>query len=274
MKVNTFIIGAQKAGTTSLYEWLIQHPDIFGEPSLKEFPFFCEDELFNRGIDFFEQKFESRTTEKVAITGCVDYIEHKKSLERIKKYNNDAKVILVLRKPEDRIKSAFSFLHQVAQEKHTSINKAIEGREEYLKRSLYGPKLEMLHQLFQKRNIKVVLFERMVDNPENTVLEIIDFLGASESVKIDFHNANKTGAVRYSTLNKLIFDKTTDNVFRKMARGLFPPNLRVKVRRAIKNMNTKKKQDKLITEIDDRYLKVLEDDLKNVKKYIDVDGHW
>jgi hypothetical protein len=50
------IIGAQKAGTTSLFEYLRMHPGIY-MPSEKEIPFFCDDPLYARGWDTFAWRY-------------------------------------------------------------------------------------------------------------------------------------------------------------------------------------------------------------------------
>ncbi len=39
-RINTFIVGAQKAGTTSIYDWLGQHPEIEASPEIKDYHFF------------------------------------------------------------------------------------------------------------------------------------------------------------------------------------------------------------------------------------------
>ena len=41
IRPNTFLIGAQKSATTSLYNWIAQHPDVCGPESIKDYPFFC-----------------------------------------------------------------------------------------------------------------------------------------------------------------------------------------------------------------------------------------
>ncbi|WP_036380958.1 sulfotransferase domain-containing protein [Muricauda sp. MAR_2010_75] len=274
MKINTFIIGVQKGATTSLYEWLIQHPDVCGELYLKDYPFFSNDELFNKGFEFIEKQFTSYDNQKIVITGCVDYVEDKQGLIRIKEYNPEARIILLLRKPEERLKSAFKFLNQISLEKHNDINKAIESDSEYMERSLYGDKLDYLYSLFPEKNIKVMLFENVTKSSVEATKEVFSFLGVSENLELNFHNANKTGAVRFKYLNKLMFDKTKDNIFRASARKLFDPGTRVKLRRAIKNLNTTTRNDSINLDLDEKYRRILENDMEKVKKYVDIEGSW
>ena len=44
--INTFLIGAQKAGTTSLYDWLSQHPEVSAPSAIKDYHFFTNEKLF------------------------------------------------------------------------------------------------------------------------------------------------------------------------------------------------------------------------------------
>lgn len=268
MKVNTFIIGVQKGATTSMYEWLMQHPNITGEVFLKDYPFFTKREFYDKGNHFLEDQYRSYTDQKIIMTGCVDYIEDEEGLRRIKEYNPQAKIILQLRNPEERLKSAFKFLNQISLEKHSDINKAVADDAEYLERSLYGKKLEILHEIFAKENIKILLFEEITSDPESAVKEVFEFLDVDPSFSVNFHNANKTGFVRFKFLNQLIFDKSTDNIFRYTARKVFPPDLRVKIRRKIKHLNTRSKNSVLQMTLDKKYTDLLKEDSKKVKKYL------
>ena len=53
---NFLCVGAQKAGTTTLYEILKQHPDIFLPQQVKETKFFVYEEKFQKGLAFYSQK--------------------------------------------------------------------------------------------------------------------------------------------------------------------------------------------------------------------------
>src|SRR5690606_37547874 len=166
MKYNLFIVGVQKSGTTSLYECLIQHPNIEGDSSLKDLPFFSKERTSSE-IEEFEKKLPVtlEVTPSFKMTGCVDYIEDLYSLKCIKAYNGEARVILLLRNPYDRMISAFRFLRQLSLEKNEKFTTAIENNSEYLDRSLYFEKVKNLFEVFNKENVKIVYFEELVRNP-------------------------------------------------------------------------------------------------------------
>ena len=62
-KIDFLIIGAQKSGTTTLYNWLTQHPDIY-LPREKENPFFAKNDLFRQGIKYLRPFYRNCRNEK------------------------------------------------------------------------------------------------------------------------------------------------------------------------------------------------------------------
>ena len=68
---NVFLVGAQKSGTTSVYDWLKQHPNIDGEVHMKDYPFFSEDHLYEKGLDYFSNFFNSCNS-NVIVAGSVN----------------------------------------------------------------------------------------------------------------------------------------------------------------------------------------------------------
>ena len=109
VKPDFYIIGFAKCGTTSLFEYLISHPNIH-PPKGKEIDFF--DRLYSRGINWYKvgfpftiQKFiEKVFFRKKFLTGEATprYIEHPHAINRIKQTTPNAKFIILLRNPIDR----------------------------------------------------------------------------------------------------------------------------------------------------------------------------
>src|SRR5437868_6286833 len=103
------IIGAQKGGTTSLYNYLITHPGI-APIYVKEPHFF--DTSFSKGLVWYRSHFPTRLEKYYAqhfhkldfITGEASpyYLFHPLAPERVAKTLPHVKLILVLRNPVDR----------------------------------------------------------------------------------------------------------------------------------------------------------------------------
>src|SRR3989304_4316577 len=129
-KPNLFIVGAPKAGTTALHYFLKQHPDIFMS-QMKELRFFSKDvqehdeELYQKSTKrfpslytnrFFKLRseqdylrhFKGRTTEKIAGESSPGYFHSKVAAKEIHKFNPDAKIIMIIREPIDRVYSQHS----------------------------------------------------------------------------------------------------------------------------------------------------------------------
>lgn len=120
-KVNLFIIGQPKSGTTAIYDYLIPHPDIF-VPKQKQLYYFATDHnqerkrkkkynrnyyknYYNYSFDDYLKNFNFSNSEKYYCDITPDYFYSKTAAKEIFKYNKDAKIILLLRNPLEFLKS-------------------------------------------------------------------------------------------------------------------------------------------------------------------------
>lgn len=96
---NFLVIGAQKSGSTSLYEYLKQHPDIFmSDP--KEPEFFADDKLFSKGLKLYERFFSGYQGQKRIGEASTVYSNHvgiEKTIKRIYQFNKDMKLIYIIK---------------------------------------------------------------------------------------------------------------------------------------------------------------------------------
>ncbi len=133
-KTNFFIVGAAKAGTTSIFNLLKQHPEVFMSP-IKEPYFFCKDIVLNdfrysyrekqkididtylttkplkeihsanlsdKSESLYNQLFSEATNENILGEGSVGYLYSKVAAEEIFKYNPKSKILIMLREPVER----------------------------------------------------------------------------------------------------------------------------------------------------------------------------
>ncbi|MCR9289853.1 MAG: sulfotransferase domain-containing protein [Bacteroidetes bacterium] len=116
------IVGAQKAGTTSLFYYLDQHPEMFGAPG-KELRFFDRDENYKQGISWYKKKFIE--LKKPLIRGrknfeaTPEYLYRLNAIQRIYNFKPDLKIIILLREPVKRAFSAWNMYRdfQISREK-------------------------------------------------------------------------------------------------------------------------------------------------------------
>lgn len=132
---NLFIIGAQKCGTSTLFDNLIKHKNIHGG-KVKEKNFFNHEHLFEKGIDWYHQLFPnvsffipSRTN--YFLDASPSYLPSKEVAKKIYAYNPEAKFIIMMRNPIDRAFSAWNMYKQMnllsLDEKENLIKNHIEG---------------------------------------------------------------------------------------------------------------------------------------------------
>lgn len=225
MKPNLFIPGAPKSGSTSLYYYLSQVPEVFVSPK-KEINYFCKDHLeenikfhgkqFNySGIQTFTDenylkyfKGADEKKHKYASDSSVWYFSSKKAAQEIYNFNNNAKVILLLREPVDLLYAYHSTLLLVNSESESDFEKALALEEERKKgnklvKSIAWPSrlyysefmklsehVERYLKVFPKENIKILFLEDMKKDINTVWQEIMDFLNIETEVEIDFSIRN------------------------------------------------------------------------------------
>ncbi len=107
---SVFVIGAQKGGTSSIYSYLIQHPEILGGID-KELHFFDRDDRYAKGKKWYETQFSKpplRSNPKHFIDATPDYMYRADSIKRMAKHYPKAKLIMILREPVSRAYSSWN----------------------------------------------------------------------------------------------------------------------------------------------------------------------
>ncbi len=193
---NFFVVGAQKAGTTSLYHYLSSHPDIY-LPSQKETRFFVMDELYSKGIDFYKNEFFSSVSDKKAV-GEMDpnYMFFERALDRIGDNLDLAQVkfIFLLRNPVDRAFSHYLMICRrgmeslscedaIAQESSRIANGGYYEKVHYsyIRRGFYFSQIERFLSRVDRSQMLFLLTEDLKYKPESCLKEIFSFLDISSN---------------------------------------------------------------------------------------------
>ncbi len=204
-QLDFIIIGAQKAGTTSLFKYLEHHPQI-GMPKEKEAPFFCFDERFEKGWEWFIQEFFS-TIPKQLFWGKATpaYMSYPiPSAQRISDLIPQVKLIAILRNPVHRAFSHYKMcvkrgvetrnFHQAVLEslESTALEKARQlnfnpsnnkNAEKfcYLIRGEYGRILSIYLNSFLRDNLLVLFMEDLEKKPRETFQSVCHFLNIDKT---------------------------------------------------------------------------------------------
>lgn len=172
------VIGAMKAGTTSLYHYLRNHDEIFMS-RIKELDFFVETHNWTRGLDWYRRQFcegASAPARGEASTLYTKYPEHRGVPERIAAVLPDVRLIYVVRHPIERLRSHYQ--HRVLTGAETDPPEvAVLQNPVYLDCSRYAMQLEQYLEHFPREQILVVTSESLRAERAATVKEVYGFLG-------------------------------------------------------------------------------------------------
>lgn len=190
------IIGAQKAGTTTLFKLLSEHPGIH-MPSGKEVPFFTHDDLYEQGLNtYLSQFFGSAPNDKLWGKATPHYLSDPRAPERIAKTLPDIKLIAILREPADRALSHYRMsvrrgfeqrtfeqairdmldVEEIARARELQVGPASETRT-YIVRGEYGRLLADYYKRFPSENILVLFTDDLEANPAMVLENIFNFIG-------------------------------------------------------------------------------------------------
>lgn len=188
-KANFFMVGAPRSGTTSLYWHLSSHPDIFMSP-VKE-PFYFDERArgvvegcVSRSEDYSELFRYAHVNASVIGEASTTYLSSRDALERINKYNRNAKILAILRNPIDASLSLFLRMKEGGKYEHAeSFDSAWRGQVErsflndYRNLFALGDQVEFALQLFGEQRLKIVLFDEFKQDSALVYRDILNFLG-------------------------------------------------------------------------------------------------
>lgn len=259
MKLPNFIcVGANKAGTTSLQNILIQHPRIF-LPEEKEIHFFDNNENFSQGIEWYEKYYTGADDSQHLAVGDISpcYMFYDYVPERIlQTLGKDVKLIFTLRNPMQRAYSDYlhnfrrgfiddtDFLSSIETDlKRLKNNTPKEFKDRYnsfVSRGLYGRYIKSYLKFFPKGNMLFLLFEDdFLKNRENAIYELQNFLGV-EPLNLELNGVknNKAYVPKSRGLNKMVYGQ---NIVKKIAKSVIPSfTIRQKIRDKISSFNSDK----------------------------------
>lgn len=188
IKVNLFLIGSQKCGTTALFRLLAQHPQI-SVSSEKEPATFVDEKALSLApasnvkkwwtLDAYHGLFTKDASAKYYAEGSTWYGMapfFKDAAQRIHEYNPDARLIYVVREPVRRIISHYK-MHYRLGAANEPIEKEVLLHPWYLDSCNYASVIDTYLSLFPRENLKVLIAERMQSNPVATMRDLEEWLG-------------------------------------------------------------------------------------------------
>lgn len=188
-RIDFFLIGPPKCGTTTIYDVLGRHPDIFVPP--------CKDKKFL--VDTVpgyvtEAELPAYYTayRGEALVGCSEttLVCFPSAIRRLHGYNPNARLIAVLRNPIDRAYSAYWFARLHMGEECETFEEALAREPErergdyralsnlrYCAQGRYAEQLDSVFELFPREQVFFGLFEDLRSDPTAFLCELMSWLG-------------------------------------------------------------------------------------------------
>jgi hypothetical protein len=225
-KVDFFIIGAAKSGTTYLARTLSKHKNIF-IPTQE--PVFFSNDLFDltvfNNIKDYHKLFGSNLYKKEIICGEKTSLYFATdAVEKIYKYNRNAKIILILRNPIEAVQSYFNHNKKMGFENINDFKDAWDLEELRVKKNYKIPfitnneivrlryrfiysyfiHIKKIKKIYKEENIKILFYDDLVQDPKAIINELFNFLGVDQinPSEINIEKINETA--EYIKINKRI----------------------------------------------------------------------
>jgi len=226
---NFLLVGGAKCGTTSLHNYLAQHPEVF-MPEMKEPKFFSShfiklpecgpgDDRIGRymvkDFDAYQQLFRNAGGKKARGESTTDNLYYyERTIPLIKQYLGDVKVIIIIRNPADRAFSAYLYktrdmretlpFEDALRQEDDRKRQNWDATWHYTSLGFYSRPVEgYLHSF---RNVKIVLFDDLCNDAATVMKNLFLFLDVDDSFQPDLsHQWNVSGAPKNRIIQRILF---------------------------------------------------------------------
>ena len=290
MLPNFIVIGAAKAGTTALYWYLSEHPDVFMSP-VKETNFFAygrdaggqllygDPEVHHfpvTTLEEYEALFAGAGNAKAVGEASPIYLESPATAERIRSRLPAARIVCGLRHPVDR---AYSDYLMYLRSRNRRLDPARDLSADaawtrpdshWMQISRYHAQLQRYYRAFGPGQIHLFLFDDLQRSPHQVMKELYRFLAVDPEFVPDFETPHNVGGMPSSRLLEGVF---TNPVIRSVLQPLIPRAAANLVRRLrTRNM---RRPPRLPAELRQQLTRRFEDDIRQTSHLIGRNlDHW
>jgi hypothetical protein len=216
------IIGGMKCGTSSLFKYLNQHPQLFSS-NYKEVRYFSHDEHYSSGEKWYRIHFpmaKDLPENSLVFEASPDYLFYEMAPERMASLLPDIKLIALLRNPTERAISHYFHDLKKGRRQGDILHAVKNDAEIYKDKGMYKQQLERYYKLFPSDNVLIINSEKFFEDPNKTLKEVCLFLDVDPDFKIADLSPQQVGFNRepvdaavheylddyYKTFNQELFD--------------------------------------------------------------------
>lgn len=259
----TFIVfGASRSGTTGLYTYLKQHPDVFMSPH-KETNFFAyEGRVLNfqgpggdwlnnsiTRIEDYEAIFAKAGDAKARGEASPLYLFEPGTAERIRNHAPEARLVAILRSPADQIYSHYLYARRQTLEPLEDFEAALAAEDDriaanwqpmfrYSRFPRYAEQLARFRAVFPADQIQIHLYEDFEARPEEVMQAIFRFIRVDDTFTPDFsYRPNAGGTPKNKAIQDFVMKP---NPLTGLAARFIPMEARRRLRDAVSNLNVQK----------------------------------
>lgn len=301
---NFLIIGAGKSGTTSVYHAIKQHPQVFMS-AVKEPNFFAlegqqkingydadDPDGFNfypwavTNLDDYQLLFDKVQHEKAIGESSTMYQYMPKAPQNIKKHIPDVKLIAIFRNPADRLYSRYQHLLREDRVPTEKFEDCFEKgnlwwqKNDLVQEGFYYTHMKRYFEIFDSKNIKIMLYEDLRKDPQAFMKELFVFLEIDENFEPDMSiRYNVSGKVKNKYVNYLIGQQS---VIRRAIESVAPAVVQKArdsafMQRIVTNMRSKNLEKAPLQQSVRKRLieEIYADEIRQFSKLINRDlSHW
>ena len=222
---NFFIVGARKAGTTSLYEYLQAVPSIYMSKVKEPNYFSSHSHPFDSWTPVVRDKekyldlFKAVKDEKAIGEASTSYLYAPEAPERIKRAIPSAHIIIILRDPIQRAFSHYLMnflsgqqklsLYEALQKDYFREDKALGRSFLYVELGLYFNQVKRYFDSFGKKNVKILIFEEFTRQTKSCLEDVLSFLQVCSDPPQNIEKAYNTFFTSQNKISRLIFKSKT-----------------------------------------------------------------
>jgi hypothetical protein len=278
---NLFLIGAPKCGTTSLWDWLQTHPNIF-VPKIKEPRYLCNDLHLNLALGpaSYASLFRYARPEHVYRADCSTlYFFSDAALYQITNRYPDSRVIVCLRNPVDWVISWHNQLVREGVQPIHAFEKAFQAKVEHLDLpdrilldytlvSKLGSRLRYITERIPSHRIHVILLDDIARNPLEEYKKILSFLNLDYDGRIEFPRLNESSLPPKPVL---WLRQLARRACQRAGRLSFNTNILVVLDRITGSKNRKVSVDHATRK---QLIEMLESEISLIEQMLDRDLHY
>ncbi len=253
--IRVMLVGAPKAGTTSLYRYAAQHPDFISHHQ-PELSYFFGDDEYQHGYDACVAKYypDAPVGEALPIAKHVFTMYSPNAVQRLKEHNPKAHIFALLRNPVRRAYSSFWYARRRGWEKATTFEQAIKWEADqpadnwlphrdrmHLHVGVYHPHIKSLHDTFGKERVHIFLTDDLAADPARLCKTIFEAAGIDPGFPPNLTTAhNPASAAKSEPAARVLAGMLkSKNPIKRVVRKLIPHRLAYRARRTLLRLNEK-----------------------------------